>query len=235
MTNLIFLLIFMHNFTSRLIVGSFFILLGLGIFSNQIGLSFFGFNIFNLWPIILIVVGIVLLINRKIFAASFLLIVGFAFLFSTIFNFNFFTLVWPLLIIMIGISILFKPQKYYHDWDKMQQMHEVSKDHVNESVFFWGLNETIKSDNFMGGKIDCVFGGFKLDLRNVKLTTDNVFLEVNTVFGGGELILPRDIRVQIESASVMGGVTNNTVSGKAEDKLLRIKASAVFGGIEIKN
>ncbi|MEP7103279.1 MAG: DUF5668 domain-containing protein [Candidatus Dojkabacteria bacterium] len=226
-----------NNFTARVIVGLFFILLGLSLFLDQLGLNFFGFNIFNFWPLILIFFGFMLLVQRKFIGGLFLLLIGFAFLFSIVFHFSIFAVIWPLIIIFVGISILLRPDRYSElkgDYSS-ENTSTVSRDFINESVVFWGMDELVKSDNFEGGKLDCVFGGFKLDLRDAKISKDRARLEINCVFGGGELYLPRDLRVEVESTSVMGGVTNKAVSGKATDPIIRIKATAVFGGLEIKN
>lgn len=223
------------NFFPRLMIGLFLVLLGLGFFFDQLGLNVFGFNLFNLWPIVFIIWGLWCLATRKFTAAMFLFLIGFAFLISNFFNFSVWSVIWPLFIVILGVSILFKPSRHWGgNW--AEQGSEAKKDTLNESVVFGSYNEVIKSDNFKGGKLDSVFGGFKLDLSNVKIAKEGANLEVNSVFGGGEVIVSKDVRVDVENSSVMGGVTNRaTTSTKVSSSLLRIKASAVFGGVDIKN
>jgi predicted membrane protein len=62
-----------------------------------------------------------------------------------------------------------------------------------------------------------------------------VSLEVNSVFGGVEIIVPGNWRVQNDITAVLGGVSDRRpfVAGDA-DKVLRIHGSAVFGGVEVK-
>ena len=221
------------GFVVRIVIGFFLVLLGLSIFLDQIGINLFGFNVFNLWPLILIVLGVWMLLKRKLFPAVFLLALGVAFLASTIFGFSVFQIMWPLIIIFIGVSILFKPHK---NWGNHGDASFLNKDRLDESIVFWGLDADVKSDNFVGGKVECVFGGFKIDLRDTKISNDGARLEISCVFGGGEIVVPQDVRVELESDGFMGGVSNKArASNNSSDPVLRIKASAVFGGVEIKN
>jgi len=219
----------------RVTIGLFFIFLGLSLFLDQIGLvNSFWATVFKLWPLLLVIWGILFLIKRKLIPAIFLLFIGLAFLLSNFFSISICS-VWPLLIIMVGILILIRPGRYWN-LEKFGIATAVKKDSINESVVFWSYNEAIKSDNFTGGKLDCIIGGFKLDLKEVKISKDSAFLEMNSVFAGGELILPKNVRIDTDFSSVMGGVTNKAItSAKSTDPLLRIKAAAVFGGIVIKN
>ncbi len=228
-----------NGFTVRLVIGLFVILLGLSLFLNQLGINLFGFDVFSLWPLLLIVFGIMMLLRRHFIGAMFFLVFGFAFLFSTVFNFSIWAVIWPVMIICVGISILFRSGRHYGDWGDFTAYATtaaVNSDRINESIVFWASDQIVQSQNFSGGKIDCVFGGFKLDLREAKLSSDGARLEINAVFGGGEILLPKDIRLELEPVGVMGGVSNRAVSsGKSEDKVLRLKVAAVFGGVEIKN
>jgi predicted membrane protein len=216
---------------TRIFVGFFLVLIGTGFLLDQLGLNFLGVNVFNFWPLIFFVIGIPMLVRRNIIGGLLFLSVGTAFLAANFFGYSIFAVIWPLIIIVVGFSIIFRPNRYKHLGGHSAK---VTKDHVNESLVFWGMDQIIDSKSFEGGNIECVFGGFKLDLREATIK-DGALLEVSCVFGGGELFLPRNVRVQLEGSSVMGGVTNNTLSGKDSDPLLRIKASAVFGGIDIKN
>jgi len=219
---------------TRILVGLFLVLLGIGFMLDQLGLNFLQFNVFNLWPFIFILIALPMLLKKQIIGGLIFLTLGCAFLFANFFGYSIFGMIWPIIIIIVGISIIFRPKRWDNHDDSFSNSSTVEKDWINESVVFWGMDYVVKSDNFEGGKVECVFGGFKLDLRKAKIK-DDAALELNAVFGAGELLLPRDVRVQVESTSVMGGVTNSTMSGKTEDPLIRIKASAVCGGVDIKN
>lgn len=223
-----------NGFIARLLIGGFILLIGLNLLLNQMGLSFIGFSIFSLWPLLLILLSIWLLIQRRFSGALLFGMLGVAFILADIFGFSVFAVLWPVLIIFIGLSILFRP-KHNFGWESRNPS-KVNRDSINESIFFSATDLVIASDNFIGGKIDGVFGGFKVDLRQVKLAPNGAMLEINGIFGGGEVILPSDIKIEVETVSVVGGVSNHVVSrSTAGDPVLKVKAVAVFGGIELKN
>src|SRR3989344_2510222 len=75
------------RFIVRLTIGLFFIFLGLSLFLDQLGfVNSFWSTVFNLWPLLLVIWGILFLIKRKLVAALFLLFFGVAFLLSNFFN-----------------------------------------------------------------------------------------------------------------------------------------------------
>lgn len=111
-----------------------------------------------------------------------------------------------------------------------------SNDYPEYAAVFSSYETKNTSKTFRGGKASAVFGGLVIDLSDIELFSD-ANLEVNAVFGGVELILPKDLPVKITATPVFGGVENSaTNTSKAEGKYtLYIKASAVFGGIQIGN
>lgn len=224
-----------QNWGPRIIIGGFIVLIGLSLFLNEIGVNTFGFNPLSWWPLLLVILGLWMFTRRKMIGGAFFILLGIMFLAGSVFSFNAFAVIWPLIIIFVGVSILFRPDKH-GNWHDSGDMNQVHKDRLDESIVFWAQNEKVISDNFKGGKLDCVFGGFKLDLSEVKLAKDGASLEVSGVFGGGEIILPKGVKVEMENASIMGGITNRvTDKGGTDSPVLKIKATAVFGGLELKN
>lgn len=112
---------------------------------------------------------------------------------------------------------------------------------VMESFVFSGTRRRIESQNFEGGKVDAVFGGVELDLSDAAIAPPNrrVFLEANAVFGGIEIRVPRNWRIEKAGAAVFGGFDDKTVPPRPEPgfdpPILVLKGAAVFGGIVIKN
>lgn len=221
----------MRERSSSIIIGLIFIVLGIGFFIDQLGIDL-GFNIGSLWPILIILVGLFLLFKRSFFAGFIITGLGVAFLVSQLTTINAFAIFWPLIIIAVGLSILFRPK--HENWSS--GAHNVNSDRINESILFWGADWRITSKNFKGGKIDTVFGGFKLDLRDAEITPEGATLSVNSVFGGGEIIIPENMRVEARGDGIFGGWSNKFRSSTDSTKpLLKINGSAIFGGIDIKN
>ncbi len=99
-----------------------------------------------------------------------------------------------------------------------------------------GSDRRVTSREFKGGDISNILGGTKLDLLEAKLAAGDWLLTVSTVLGGVEILVPRDWRIEVNPTSMLGGVDDHTrqTPDAAGGKLI-IKASALLGGVEIKN
>lgn len=84
-------------------------------------------------------------------------------------------------------------------------------------------------------KINAFMGGMKIDMREADFTHDCV-IEVQTMMGGAELLVPRNIRIEISNSSLIGGVGNHTnQTPEAGAPTLFVKASCFMGGVDLKN
>ncbi len=100
---------------------------------------------------------------------------------------------------------------------------------------------------FKGCRVDAVFGGADVDLRKAKIR-HKAILRTSSVFGGIIVYVPDDVKVEVASTSIFGGVSDKRKDGKdnkkAKDekndekvdgkKTLYIDANCVFGGLEIR-
>jgi hypothetical protein len=221
----------------KIIVGSFLILLGLGFFLEQTPLALIGLNMGTVWAIFWVVIGVVLLQKRKIFLGLLLTAFGLLSFIGGFVQINMGAWIFPLLVIALGVRILFKDDsKTMMDGEVIGTTSRgtTNQDYINESVVFGSLEKNYTSQSFKGGKIDCVFAGMKIDLRGIKPAKD-AELEVNAIFGGGEILVSDDIRVEANGTGVFGGWTNKFSTADSSKPLLRVKGAAVFGGVEIKN
>lgn len=162
--------------------------------------------------------------------ALFLILLGLAFLFDV----SLWRLFWPLLIIIIGIRMLI-PRGYYN-WQSRRE--EVREDTLDYSAVFSGLDKKIVTKDFKGGKVNVVFGGGTLDLSEAQIAKNGTAkLEVNAVFGGIKIIVPRTWNVNSSLVGVFGGFNNATElpEEKAQTGRLLLKGAAVFGGGEVVN
>ncbi len=146
----------------------------------------------------------------------------------------FWKLLIPGIIVIIGLSLIFKTifnQKISADIKKLSS----NIDDAEISAVFSGQNIDMKGEKFNGKKVSAIFGGLKLDLREAIIKEDAV-IDASAVFGGIDILVPSDINVKIKSSAVFGGVKNNSKASEADEKkpTLYINGSAMFGGIEIK-
>ncbi|MHC1716841.1 MAG: LiaF domain-containing protein [Candidatus Dojkabacteria bacterium] len=91
------------------------------------------------------------------------------------------------------------------------------------------------SNEFKGGEINAIFGGYELDLREATISKDGAKLSVNAVFGGAEVFVPKNCRVVTNGSGVFGGWDPNVKPNDVKNPVLEITGSAVFGGVEIKD
>lgn len=88
---------------------------------------------------------------------------------------------------------------------------------------------------FEGTKVDAVFGGADVDLRHAKIQ-DGAVLKLSSIFGGVIVYVPEDVKVEVTSTAILGGVSDKRkiVPVASATKTLVIEATCVFGGVEIR-
>ncbi|MEM9380616.1 MAG: hypothetical protein AAGB93_11755 [Planctomycetota bacterium] len=137
-------------------------------------------------------------------------------------------LLWPAAILTLGGYLLLRTLG----------PRERSAQGERESIFaFWaGVERSVDSQEFAGGDLSAIMGGFELDLRGATLPeSGEAVVEVLAVMGGGVVYVPKGWVVDSRVAPIMGGVSIKTTSkGDAEGRLC-VRGLALMGGIEIRN
>ena len=169
---------------------------------------------------------------------------------------------WPILIMLIGLGMIFKPRHHYNHehyrnrWErKWNRRHgnynydgnrfsacandesSSSDDVINMDCVFSGFKKNIITKDFKGGNISCVFGGGNLNLTQADINGKQV-LTINNVFSGMKIIVPANWEIQTDVNTIFGGVEDKRPYQSIvtnPDKILVIKGSVTFGGIEIQN
>ncbi len=207
---------------------------------DNLNIFSFHFNLGDWWPLILIALGVVhLWNNRNIFDFSglFLILLGVVFLLAEL-NVIYWGDVWqwwPAVLILLGISIVFKHHPLPPPADGRSGTAS-SEDRVSVNNILAGSDRRINSREFKGGDISNVLGGTEVDLLEAKLAAGDWLLTVSTVLGGVEIRVPRDWRLEVQPTTMLGGIDDHTrQTPDATGGKLIIKASALLGGIEIKN
>lgn len=212
------------------------------------------------WPMILILVGIYSGVKHNFKNNSWIIIMavgGFFLVNEFIPHLGLEPLFWPLVIIGIGLLFILRPGKRdwldfktdidYNKWKNVpatgfQTSAAVvppdSTDYLLVRSVFSGVVKSVVSKNFQGGRISCVFGGAEIDMSQADIN-GTVVLKLEAVFGGIKLVLPPHWAVQNEIEGVFHGVDDkrrfNPDASINPGKVLILKGSAVFGGIEIRS
>ena len=107
-----------------------------------------------------------------------------------------------------------------------------------QSVVFGGAEDVFLEPVFRGGAIDVVFGGVDLDLRKTTLPEGDTHLSINAVFGGVEVRLPDNWKVEQKISAVFGGVDDDRKKQSHIEvdntRKLIITGDVVFGGVDIE-
>jgi len=199
-------------------------------------------NWFDFWPVILIVIGALKLADAgrggNLTGGLILLGIGSAFLANNlgVLPFPVWDL-WPVLLIGIGVALLFQRVSWHDSARSAWRPNTVASGDLNLAAVFSGGKRKIVTDDFRGGTISAVFGGFELDLRGAGMKTDAAVLKLDAVFGGVEMRIPPEWCAVVEGTGVFGGYSDETIHPPMtpETKRLIIKGGAVFGGVVVKN
>lgn len=222
----------MKQTTIRVITGIIITAIGVSALLGALNIFPFWETFGSWWPTLVILGGIFVLIGdlrRNYIWGIVLLIIGVLLLLKTqgVLDFNFFSLIVPIIIIAGGLSVLLHT--------KNRSTIDTSSNNADDiAVIFSGSETKNKSKSYEGGKVTAIFGGAVLDLRDAKLT-EQATLDVFALCGGIELRVPRDWKVVSKIAPIAGGVENKS-EGSDDHKgpILVLTGTVTFGGVEIK-
>lgn len=193
------------------------------------------------WKMLLIAIGIISLVKHNFRQLWGVVLIGIGSLFilkdfypNTIDT----KFIWPAVLIIIGISMLYK-LFFSGNNDFKKSMNNVSgEDYFESNTVFGSVDKKMVSKNFKGADLNAVFGGNEIDLTQADFTGEAI-INARAVFGGISLIIPASWTVKSELTSVFGGIEDKRASYVITDqdstKVLIIKGSCVFGGIEINS
>ncbi|HEY6051303.1 MAG TPA: LiaF domain-containing protein, partial [Thermoanaerobaculia bacterium] len=109
---------------------------------------------------------------------------------------------------------------------------------LNEFAIMGGGDRIVRSQDFRGGEITAIMGGFGIDLRGAAIAGDSATIHIFTLWGGVDLKVPEEWNVVMAGAPILGVFTNSAKSfrqGDAAAKTLYIRGAAIMGGVEVKN
>jgi predicted membrane protein len=224
----------------RLWTGLFILLIGVALLLNK---TIDGFpNWLFSWQILLIAIGLFIGVRHNFRDLTWLILVliGGIFLVDKVVpEFSFRRYAFPVAIIVVGLFILLRPRKKGFDCldDSTGTITSSKEDFVEGTSIFGGQKKNIISKNFKGGDLVNIFGGSELDLTQADINGTAV-LEITTIFGGTKLVVPSNWNVKSDAVNIFGGIDDKrkiqTIQ-ETPDKLLLLKGTILFGGVEIKS
>ena len=111
-----------------------------------------------------------------------------------------------------------------------------AREQPGEVVVFAGHNGR-GGEEFTGAEATTIFGGYKLDLRESKIPGGQAVVDVTTIFGGSQILVPEDWNVIIEGHAIFGAIDDKTRHPARRDSTsdLVIRGTTLFGGTQVRN
>ncbi|MCP4314105.1 MAG: cell wall-active antibiotics response protein [Bacteroidetes bacterium] len=168
-----------------------------------------------------------------IFWGAFLLLLGVALIIKVVFQIDFpvFKVLVGIFLVLLGIKVLFGrfiiPARHFDP---------------EETIF----NERTYNNPDPDKEYTVLFGKGVYDFTDVDLSKGSFHTKISTVFGGTQIIIPRDVPVRITADAVFAGAElpdGNTAafgstvyesdSWRPDSASINIKVDVVFGGVQV--
>ncbi len=140
---------------------------------------------------------------------------------------------WPVILIAVGVMFLWRALVRPRPGADYRSVNV-----INAWAAFGGGEIKSDAQDFQGGEVLAIFGGYAIDLRKAAIKAPEAVLFANAAFGGIEIRVPENWSVSLQGAPILGGYEDKTHKPEAGDgpvQHLVVKGFAMFGGIEIKN
>ena len=209
------------------------------------------------WQMFLIALGFFMGIKHGFRGASWfiLMLIGGAFLIPEIYpDISIRRYIWPGVMILVGGLLILRPRRhpYWQSQDSQKktsgssglddakvvdESYNSKEDFVNSTSILGGCKKNIISKNFKGGDLLSIFGGTELNLMGADIN-GTATLELITMFGGTKLIIPSNWTVKSQAAVIFGSIEDKrsvTSTTDGTEKVLLLKGTVMFGGVDIKS
>ncbi len=210
----------------------------LGLFLVVIGTLFLLRNLdiidlpwyFYTWQMLLIAIGAFNFLTGNRSAGFIITGIGLVFLLPKIADFDLKDF-WPVILIIIGFSFFLRNRtkgSYLGSENRL--------DVIDEMAFLGGGEKIFTSQALQGGKVSATFGGLDLDLRKCQLASGPQVLDVSVFAGGIDLKVPESWVVKSEITPIAGGYSDKRAQSPVNnERLLILKGSIIFGGVEVSS
>ena len=134
---------------------------------------------------------------------------------------------WPILVVAFGLSVILGQYR----------ARAIVTEDAHSSLFaaFGGVERRNASKAFVGADLTAVFGATELDLRDAAVVDRPARITAMALFGGAEIVVPRDWNVQMDVLPVFGGASDDR--GRREETHesvdLVVTGFTAFGGVSV--
>ncbi len=221
--------------TSNVMWGFVFILVGCILGVNALGITHINIFFDGWWTLFIIVPAFINIFKDDDKEAAFVwLIVGVILLLACN-DYISFDLVWklalPAVLVLIGISIMFKDRV---EKEVRVKIKESRKDADRKTICATFQEKIEKADKKAEEvSLETIFASMKYDMRDVEVKKDMV-IKTSTVFGSTKIIAPKGVAVKVSASGIFKD-TINKVKGKDAKYTIYVDASTVFGSVIVSD
>src|SRR5689334_9956893 len=208
---------------AKLIIGSFFVVHGLLLAADNLGLLR-AWDYLRFWPAVILLIGLYKIWEpgRQVVGAI-LVVIGASLLAQNAgwLHLSIFDL-WPLALIVAGVAVIARAFGFELP----------SGDSRNIVAVF--ASHKLAPREFSGARISALMGGCELDLTESNLTQTPAVIDIFTMWGGVEIFVPDTWEVVGELVPFMAGFDIKVAPQGAPQRQLVIRGTAIMAGVEVK-
>jgi hypothetical protein len=99
-----------------------------------------------------------------------------------------------------------------------------------------GLCIQVRSQEFRQGRVNAVFAGVTIDLREAKLGPEGATLDVQSALSGIDILVPPGWSVICDIDAVFGGIADHRLVARSAEPRprLRLTGTLVAGGLSVR-
>lgn len=149
-------------------------------------------------------------------------------------------LVLPIIILIFGTMLLLEAFKKpaarhfsFHRDTKTKQLFQIDGEQFTGKFSFGESKRCITMPRLSKGDIACSFGEYTFDLRGCESFSDHCRLDVKCSFSDVNLLIPKHIKVKMDSSTALGDVEVTGSPDPVTTDIIHLTAKVSFGNLTI--
>lgn len=226
----------MKDYT-KYIIGFLLIFIGLILGLNAFGITNINLFFSGWWTLFIIIPSLVGLITDKEKTSSLIFLIIGVWLFLAerdLIEYELLIkLLLPVILISIGLLLVFKDVLSING-KEIKKINANNKESNNYIAVFGSQDLKFEDEKVENLDLKSLFGGIKLDLRDAKIEKD-IVINTLSVFGGIDIYVPDDVKVEVSSTPFFGGVEVKRKKQSSNKEItIYLNSVCIFGGVDVK-